>query len=118
MSTMQFTALGRNQRISPTKVRPSVDLIRGRRVEDALNILRFQDRRGSVVLRKVLESAVANAASVGGVDPMDLTVVEARVDSGFTIRRFRPASHGRSATREKQCSHVFIAVAKQSDKGN
>jgi len=122
MSTMQFTALGRNQRISPTKVRPSVDLIRGRRVEDALNILRFQDRRGSVVLRKVLESAVANAASVGGVDPMDLTVVEVRVDSGFTIRRFRPASRGRSATREKQCSHVFVAVAKksdtQSDKGN
>jgi len=45
-----------------------------------------------------------------------------RVDSGFTIRRFRPASRGRSATREKQCSHVFVAVAKksdaQSDKGN
>ena len=109
---MQFKALSRNARISPTKVRPSVNLIRGKRVEDALNILRFQGRRGSVVLRKVLESAVANAASVGGVDPMDLTVVDARVDSGISIRRFRPASRGRSAAREKQCSHVTVAVAK------
>jgi large subunit ribosomal protein L22 len=112
MSAIQYAATGRNARISPTKVRPSVDLIRGRRVEEALNILRFQDRRGSVVLRKVLESAVANAASVGGLDPMDLTVVEARVDSGFTIERFRPASRGRSASRSKQCSHVHVVVAK------
>ena len=109
---MHFKALARNARISPTKVRPSVNLIRGKRVEDALNILRFQGRRGSTVLRKVLESAVANASSVGGVDPMDLTVVDARVDSGISIRRFRPASRGRSAAREKQCSHVTVAVAK------
>ena len=109
---MQFKALSRNARISPTKVRPSVNLIRGKRVEEALNILRFQGRRGSTVLRKVLESAVANAASVGGMDPMDLTVVDARVDSGISIRRFRPASRGRSAAREKQCSHVTVAVAK------
>jgi large subunit ribosomal protein L22 len=112
MSAIQFTAVGRNARISPTKVRPSADLIRGRRVEDAINILRFQERRGSMVLRKVLESAVANAASVGGLDPMDLTVTDARVDQGFTIRRFRPASRGRAATRNKQCSHVTVAVAK------
>ena len=71
MSAIQFAATGRNARISPTKVRPSVDLIRGRRVEDALNILRFQDRRGSVVLRKVLESAVANAASVPAMGSSD-----------------------------------------------
>ncbi len=112
MSAIQYTATSKNARISPTKVRPSVDLIRGKRVEDALNILRFQDRRGSVMLRKVVESAVANAANVGGVDPMELTVVEARVDSGFSIMRFRPASRGRSATREKQCSHIRIVVAK------
>jgi large subunit ribosomal protein L22 len=112
MSTIQFTAVGRNVRISPTKVRPSANLIKGRRVEDAINILRFQDRRGSVVLRKVLESAVANAASVGGIDPMDLSVVDARVDSGFTIKRYRPASRGRSSARNKQCSHVTVAVAK------
>jgi large subunit ribosomal protein L22 len=112
MSTHTFNAVGRNARISPTKVRPSADLIKGRSVEEALNILRFQVRRGSVVLRKVLESAVANAASVGGIDPMDLKVVDARVDSGFTIKRHRPASRGRSASRHKQCSHVFVAVAK------
>lgn len=109
---MEFRALQRNARISPTKVRPSAALIRGKRVEDALNLLRFQPRRGSVVVRKVLESAVANAASVGGMDPMDLTVVDARVDAGFTIRRFRCAARGRAAARNKQCSHVVVAVAK------
>jgi large subunit ribosomal protein L22 len=109
---MEFRALQRNARISPTKVRPSAALIRGKRVEDALNLLRFQARRGSVVVRKVLESAVANAASVGGVDPMDLTVTDARVDIGFTIRRFRCAARGRAASRNKKCSNVTIAVAK------
>ena len=109
---LEFTALQRNARISPTKVRLSAALIRGKRVEDALNLLRFQPRRGSVVVRKVLESAVANAASVGGLDPMDLTVTDARVDIGFTIRRFRPASRGRAAGRNKKCSHVTIAVGK------
>jgi large subunit ribosomal protein L22 len=108
----QFTALSRNARISPTKVRPSANLIKGKRVEDAINVLRFQPRRGSLMLRKVLESAVANAASVGGVDPMELAVVDARVDQGFTISRWRPASRGRTARRDKQCCHIFVAVGK------
>jgi large subunit ribosomal protein L22 len=64
------------------------------------------------MLRKVLESAVANAASVGGVDPMELAVVDARVDQGFTISRWRPASRGRTARRDKQCCHIFVAVGK------
>lgn len=108
----QFHALSRNARISPTKVRPSVGLIKGKRVEDAINLLRFQPRRGSVMLRKVLESAVANASSVGGVDPMDLSVLDARVDQGFTLSRWRPASRGRTARRDKQCCHIFVAVGK------
>jgi large subunit ribosomal protein L22 len=112
MANIEFRALQRNARISPTKVRPSAALIRVKRVEDALNRLRFQARRGSVVVRKVLESAVANAESVGGVDPMELTVTDARVDPGFTIRRFRCAARGRAAARAKKCSHVTIAVAK------
>ncbi len=108
----RFKAITRNARISPRKARLSVGLIRGKRVEDALNMLSFQARRGSVMVKKTLESAVANAASVGGVDPMDLTIVDARVDSGFTIKRFRPAAKGRAASRYKRCSHITIAVAK------
>ena len=107
-----FRAVTRNARISPRKARLSVGLIRGRRVEDALNILRFQLRRGSNFVRKTLESAVANAANLGGADPMDLTVVDARVDSGLTIKRSRPAAKGRTARRYKRCSHITIAVAR------
>lgn len=114
---LQYTALQRNARISPTKVRPSADLIRGKPVREALDILAFQPRRGSVVVRKVLESAVANAERVGGLDPLDLTVVDARVDIGLAIRRFRAASRGRSATRIKKCSHVAIAVARVAQGG-
>ena len=107
-----FTAVTRNARISPTKVRPSCGLIRGKRVEEALNVLGFELRRGSAVLRKTLESAVANAASVGGVDPMDLYVADVRVDKGFVIKRFRPAPKGRAAHRQKRCAHVTVTVAK------
>lgn len=110
--TTKFHSLSKNARISPTKVRPSANLIKGKRVEDAINQLRFQPRRGSVMLRKVLESAVANAAAVGGVDPMELTVTDARVDQGFTISRWRPASRGRTSRRDKQCCHIFVAVGK------
>lgn len=111
-TTPSFQAITRNARISPRKARLSVGLIRGRRVEEAINILRFQVRRGSTFVRKTLESAVANAANLGGVDPMELRVIDARVDSGFTIKRARPAAKGRTARRYKRCSHITIAVAK------
>ncbi len=107
-----YTAVQRNARISPRKARLSTGLIRGKRVEDALNILRFEARRGSYFLRKVLESAVANAANQGGIDPMELTVVDARVDQAFTIKRFRPAPKGRAHSIYKRSSHITVGVAK------
>ncbi len=110
---MEYRATARHARISPTKVRLSADLIRGKRVEDALNILAFQPRRGSLMVRKTLESAVANAASLGGIDPMDLVVSDCRVDKAMVIKRFRPASKGRAAGRIKACSHITVAVAVQ-----
>jgi len=88
---MEYIAVQRNARISPRKARLSATLIRGKRVEEALNLLGFELRRGSYMLRKVLESAIANAASVGGIDPMELVVTEARVNGGFIIKRCPPA---------------------------
>jgi large subunit ribosomal protein L22 len=107
----EYRATASNARISPTKVRLSAALIRGKRVEDALNMLRFQPRRGSLMVRKTLESAVANAATLGGIDPMDLVVTDSRVDKAMVIKRFRPAAKGRAAHRQKKCSHITIAVA-------
>ena len=106
-----YRAITRNARISPRKAALSAALIRGKRVEDAIQILAFELRRGSAMLKKTLESAVANAASVGGLDPMDLVVVDARVDKGIVHKRWRPAAKGRTAPRQKRCSHFTIAVA-------
>jgi large subunit ribosomal protein L22 len=108
-----FRAVTRNARISPRKAALSAALIRGKRVEEAIQILAFELRRGSAMIKKTLESAVANAASVGGLDPMDLVVVDARVDKGLTIKRWRPAAKGRTSARYKRCSHFTIAVAAQ-----
>lgn len=113
MSSQQYRAILRNARISPRKAILSCQLIRGKRVEDAVNILAFELKRGSAMMKKVLDSAVANAANVGGLDPMDLVVTEARVDKGLVMKRWRPASRGRSAARIKRNSHITIAVAKQ-----
>ncbi len=107
---MEFRATSRHARISPTKCRLSAGLIRGKRVQDAIDILRFEPRRGSTFLRKVLESAVANAVSTSNVDPNELVVTDARVDKGLTIKRWRPASKGRAASRYKRCSHITVAV--------
>ncbi|MEK7414974.1 MAG: 50S ribosomal protein L22, partial [Planctomycetota bacterium] len=112
-AAQQYHAVAKNARISPRKAILSCALIRGKRVEEALNLLGFELRRGSAMMRKVLESAVANASAVGGIDPMDLVVTEARVDKGIVHKRWRPASRGRSAARWKRCSHIAISVAKQ-----
>jgi len=111
--TKSYHAIMRNARISPRKAILSCQLIRGKRVEDAVNILAFELRRGSAMMKKVLDSAVANASAVGGLDPMDLIVTEARVDKGLAMKRWRPASRGRSAARVKRNSHILISVAKK-----
>lgn len=111
MSVRQFRAVLRNARISPRKAGLCCQLIRGKRASEAVNILAFDLRRGSAIMRKVLDSAIANAVHVGRVDPMDLVVVDARVDKGLILKRWRPASRGRTAARWRRNSHITIAVA-------
>jgi large subunit ribosomal protein L22 len=107
---MQFRAVQRNARISPRKARLSADLVRGRRVEDAINILSFDKRRGSFLLRKVLEGAVANAGERSGADPMDLRVSACFVDEGLTIKRFKASARGRAWPIRRRCSHITVVV--------
>jgi large subunit ribosomal protein L22 len=106
-----YKARQSNARISPRKARLSVDLIRGKRVADALAALEFDNRRSSYMLRKVLMSAVANAQSRGGMDPMDLRVVRTCVDKGLVYKRWHPASRGRVHPVLKRCSHIVVEVA-------
>lgn len=108
----KWRALQRNLRISPQKARLAVDLIRGKKVSDAVNILGFSTTRASDLVLKVLNSAVANASTVGGVDPMDLVVTNATVDKAFTIKRWMARGRGRVGKIEKQNSHVTVMVGK------
>ncbi len=108
---MKYKAIQRNARISARKVRLSADLIRGKSVEEALNALEFDQRRGSYFLRKVLQSAVANASSVAGIDPLDLKVSDCFVDEGWTIKRFLPQARGSAHPIRRRCSHISVAVA-------
>ncbi len=100
----------RYARISPRKVRLVTQLIAGRHVDRAFDLLKFTRKRASVLVDKVLRSAVANADEQEG-DVRSLYVHEARVDEGPTIKRFRPKDRGRAHPINKRTSHIVIAVA-------
>jgi large subunit ribosomal protein L22 len=96
-------------RVSPRKMRRSVDLIRGRHVEDARRILRLSPLGPNRTLIKVLESAVANAEQKQAI-PENLMVAKAWVDEGPTLKRFRPRAYGRATQVRKRTSHVTVVV--------
>ncbi|MFP4104695.1 MAG: 50S ribosomal protein L22 [Phycisphaerae bacterium] len=96
-------------RISPRKARLIVDMIRGRDVEDALNVLKFSPNRASDLVSKVLVSAIANANEAEG-DVELLHVKEAYVDEGPTIKRWRPKDRGRAHPIMKRTSHITVIV--------
>ena len=99
-------------RISPTKVRQVVDLVRGHHVEDARRILKFTQRGACAPVAKVLDSAIANAEHNRGLDRDELVVVRAWVDEGPTLRRFRPRALGRATRVRKRTCHVSIVVGR------
>ncbi|HYP23723.1 MAG TPA: 50S ribosomal protein L22, partial [Actinomycetota bacterium] len=89
-------ATARYIRISPTKARQVVDLIRGRHVDDARRVLRFNERGASTTVGKVLASAVANAQHNDELDPEELFVKACFADEGPTLKRFTPRARGRA----------------------
>ena len=107
---METVALAKYIRISPVKVRLVADLIRGKKVEDALNILAFTPKSSAPVLNKVLNSAIANAGQKKGVDVDTLIVKKISVDEGPTLKRFRPRAMGRGTRILKRSSHIKIIV--------
>lgn len=108
---MAFTAKHRYARISPRKARLLMDLIRGRKVDDALTLLRFSKKRASVMVEKVVRSAVANATEQD-VAPKrnELVVSAAWVDEGPTIKRFQPKDRGKAYSIKKRTSHLVVEV--------
>jgi large subunit ribosomal protein L22 len=102
-------------RMSPTKVRQVVDLIRGRHVDDARRVLAQTPRAACVPVAKVLESAVANAEHNRALPADELVVVRTWVDEGPTLRRFRPRALGRATRVRKRTCHVSIVVGRPLD---
>lgn len=107
---MAFTAQHRYARISPRKVRPLADLIRGVSADEALDILRFQPQRGARLLEKVLKSAIGNAADQRVDDASALKVVDAHVDGGPMFKRVRPRARGMAHLIRKRMAHIHVAL--------
>ena len=100
-------------RISPRKVRPLADLIRGKRADEALALLEYQPQRGARMLEKVLKSALGNAEDQRVQDVANLVVSEVRVDGGPMFKRIRPRARGMAFFIRKRTSHIHVAVDSQ-----
>ncbi|MCH9826531.1 MAG: 50S ribosomal protein L22 [Pseudomonadota bacterium] len=108
---MQTQAVLRFVRLSPQKARLVADQVRGQKVEQALNLLKFSNKRAADIIRKVLESAIANAENNDGADVDELKVKEIFVDQGPVMKRIQPRAKGRADRILKRTSHITIRVA-------
>ena len=108
---MKVQAKAKYIRQSPYKVRLVLDLVRGLPVEDARDVLELTNRRAAPTIRKVLDSAIANAEHNYALDAEELFVAEAFADEGPTLKRFRPRARGRATRIRKRTSHITIVVA-------
>jgi large subunit ribosomal protein L22 len=109
-------AVLRHARVSPYKVREVLNLVRGRPVHEAEDILRFSDRDAALIVGKVLHSAVANAENNDELDPEELYVSACFADEGNTIKRWRPRARGRATRIRKRTSHITVIVSRLPDR--
>ena len=107
---METKATLRSARLSAQKGRLVADLIRGKKVDQALNILTFSPKKGAVLIKKVLESAIANAEQNDGADIDELTVKTIYVEKGAVLRRFTARAKGRGDRISKQTCHIYVTV--------
>ena len=107
---METRAIVRGVRLSVDKGRLVADMIRGKKVDHALNILTFTQKKAAVIIKKALESAIANAEHNDGADIDELKVVEIFVDKGPSLKRFSARAKGRGNRIEKQTCHITVTV--------
>lgn len=107
---MAVKAVAKGVRMSPRKVGVVAQLVRGRSVEDALTILNHVPRRSAIAVRKVVESAKANADHNHNLKPASLQIVEISVQPGPRLKRYNPAAHGRALPFQRKTSHITVIV--------
>lgn len=110
---MEVRAVSKDNGISPRKVRLFVDLVRGKKVEEALETLRFMPSPTARAVAKVIKSAAANAESVFQMSIADLRIVSVFADEARTLRRFRARARGRASPILKRSSHITVVVAEE-----
>ncbi|MDX1670528.1 MAG: 50S ribosomal protein L22 [Limnobacter sp.] len=107
---METRAVLKGVRLSPQKGRMVADLIRGKKVEQALNILAFAPQKSAFIVKKVIESAIANAEHNDGADVDELRVKTIHVEEGPVLKRFTARAKGRGNRIIKKTSHVYVTV--------
>ena len=108
---MEVTAVLKGVHLSPQKARLVANMVRGKKVDHALNILTFTPKKGAELIKKVVESAIANAEHNNGADIDDLKVKTICVDQGPTQKRFRARARGRGNRILKRSCHISIVVS-------
>jgi large subunit ribosomal protein L22 len=122
-NVMEAKASARHVRVTPQKARRIVDLIRGKQAVEAVSVLQFAPQAASEPIKKVLESAIANARVKADLaseafDENTLVISQAFVDEGPTMKRFRPRAQGRAARINKRTSHITVVLTPKTGAKN
>ncbi len=107
---METRAVAKFVRISPRKIRLVMDQVRGKQVGEALNMLSFAPQRGARILKKLVNSAIANAEQNTSVDVDSLYIMRIYADEGPTLKRWRPRAQGRATSIRKRTSHLTVVL--------
>jgi large subunit ribosomal protein L22 len=112
---MKVAAVFKDVRVSARKAKLAVDMVRGRRVEDALTILKFVPTPAARAVAKVIKSAAANAENNFQMEPAELKIAEIFANEGHTFKRFRPQARGRVTPILKRSTHISVFVAEEEE---
>ena len=107
---METKAIARGVRLSSDKGRLVADMIRGKKVDQALNILAFTQKKAAGIIKKVVDSAVANAEHNDGADIDELKITSIYVEQGTVLKRFSARAKGRGASIRKGTCHIYLTV--------
>ncbi|MFC1977117.1 50S ribosomal protein L22 [Chloroflexota bacterium] len=110
---MEVRAVAKDTGVAPRKVRLLVDMVRGKKVDEALTALRFTPSPTARIVAKVIKSAAANAENNFQMPPEDLRIIRIFADEAPTSKRYRPRSRGRASPILKRSSHITVIVAEQ-----
>ena len=110
---MEAKAIAKYVRMSPSKLKPVTDLVRGKDLNEALTILKFTPGKGAELVEKVVQSAAANAENNFGLEKANLVVSEAFANEGPTMKRFRPRAKGSASPINKRTRHITVVVAEK-----